>query len=265
MRSFKKAAVFLFLATLTVCGVNAGNWDDSSDGRESDEFADVSSKQPYSPEIDSQQDQQGEPVATEAVKKKQKMRLFLRELAILKKAAKAAGGDLKVSIQPVGISSGELVDSLARLDWFDISPGDDAVMIRSREEDPYVFQMREEVGKLEQKRNALMKDVKELESLLVQGENRLRSMHDAMVTQQQGGVFQDKGVVRPQASVQGGVMSVPSTFPGQRIPDQNAPQGASTPQRQEADDEIEVEEGGAPFSPRSTVMLAPSTKGVKTK
>ncbi|MFH1066383.1 MAG: hypothetical protein V1746_00530 [bacterium] len=250
-----------------MCGARARSFDDASGRKEeTNETSSASSKPFYSAQADSGFPEQEQQASGETTRKR--MRLFLRELAVLKKAAKAAGGDLKVSLQPVGISSEELVESLARLDWFDISPGDDAVMIRSREEDPYVAQMRAEVDQLEQKRNALMKDVKELERLLVQGEDKLRSLQEAVASQRQpSNAFQDRGVVRPQGSSQSGVVSVPATFPGQRFPDQNPAQGSSRPMRpqQEEGDEVEMEESAAPFSPNSTVMLAPSTKGVKTK
>lgn len=102
-----------------------------------------------------------------------RLRLFLRELSILQKAAEQAGGKIKVSIEPVGITSEELVSHLANTKWFDISATEDTIVVRSKTEDPYMVRLREETNQLESKRQNLLTDIQTLQRMQKEWNERL--------------------------------------------------------------------------------------------
>ncbi|MFZ5807215.1 MAG: hypothetical protein ACOY3I_08430 [Verrucomicrobiota bacterium] len=103
-----------------------------------------------------------------------RLRLYLRELAILQQAAKKAGGQIRVSIEPVGITSEELATQLASMNWFDIRPTNDAIVVRSKTDDPYLLRLREETSQLEEKRQSLMSDIQTLQRMANEWKEKIR-------------------------------------------------------------------------------------------
>lgn len=150
-----------------------------------------------------------------------RLRLFLRELTILQHAAKKAGGDIRVTIEPVGITPEELIGPLAASNWFDIKYGQDAIVVKSKEQDPYVDKMRDEVAHLEQQRKTLLNDVQSLERLASEWRSRVP-------THQASSLPQDQQAQQP-SSMQ---MSYPKTMISQQqqqLPLQQQPGYQPTP------------------------------------
>jgi hypothetical protein len=83
----------------------------------------------------------------------------------LQDAARAIGGDLHVSITTDGIVPEDLVVPLMKLGYFEITPKNDVIVVKSRDEDPYAIKMRQEVDQLERRRGNLLSDVTLLEKV----------------------------------------------------------------------------------------------------
>jgi hypothetical protein len=94
-----------------------------------------------------------------------RLKLYLRDLAALQKAAKTVGGDIHISITTVGCTPEDLVVPLSKMGYFDIQPKENVIVVKSKSEDPYVTQLRQDVLKLERRRAVLFNDVKLLERL----------------------------------------------------------------------------------------------------
>lgn len=101
-----------------------------------------------------------------------KLEINLRELKVLKRAAQAAGGELKVSVVPVGVTADDLFLRASETGFFDLSQKNDGQILRisSKEKDPYSENLKKEVVALELRRAQLMKDVNALESLIEQNQ-----------------------------------------------------------------------------------------------
>jgi hypothetical protein len=94
------------------------------------------------------------------------IKMKLRELAILRRAAQMAGGDIKVSVKTLGITRDDLLVPLGKLGVFDLIANDDgSVSIESKNEDPMLEGLQDEVKKLEQRRRSLLADVRVLEGV----------------------------------------------------------------------------------------------------
>lgn len=122
---------------------------------------------------------------TQYVNQGRRLRLFLRELTIIQQAAKKAGGDIRVTIEPVGVSPEELIGPLAAANWFDIKYGQDAIVVKSKEEDPYLGKLREEVARLEEQRKSLLNDVQSLERMAMDWKSKMRSYQASPNEQEQ--------------------------------------------------------------------------------
>lgn len=93
------------------------------------------------------------------------LRLYFRELSILRQAALAAGGDIKVSIAPVGITAEDMIVPLSQTGWFELKADGNVIVVQSRTDDPYLAKVRTEIGKLERRRSYLLHDLKLLEKM----------------------------------------------------------------------------------------------------
>lgn len=94
-----------------------------------------------------------------------RLRLFLRELSILQQAARSAGGDIQVSITPVGITAEDLIVPLTQSGWFSVRPEGDVIVVESRQEDPRLAQLKAENIELEKRRRVLLGQIEILERL----------------------------------------------------------------------------------------------------
>ena len=95
------------------------------------------------------------------------LHIQLRELLWLHQIAQEAGGDIEVSIRPLHLTVEDLLVPLVRSKLFEVKKEDkgNAVLVRSKAEDPYLLQLREEVARLERHRQSLLGDLSVLESL----------------------------------------------------------------------------------------------------
>ncbi|MDE1169783.1 MAG: hypothetical protein PW734_01015 [Verrucomicrobium sp.] len=94
-----------------------------------------------------------------------RLRLALHELILLQQAAHEAGGDIRISIDPVGITTEDLIVPLARDPEFLVKREGDVIIVSTRSPDAVAMQMRQEVQKLEDRRRALLQDISVLERL----------------------------------------------------------------------------------------------------
>jgi|GEM_PF-4481329 len=92
-----------------------------------------------------------------------RVRLFLRELSIVQQAARAAGGDIKVTITPIGITAEDLIVPLTKSGWFNVRQDGDVVIIESRSDDPYRVKLNEDIAQLEKRRRVLLDQIGVLE------------------------------------------------------------------------------------------------------
>lgn len=92
-----------------------------------------------------------------------RLRLFLRELSILQQAARSAGGDIQVTITPVGITAEDLVVPLTKSGWFNVRPDGDVIIVESRSDDPYRVELNADIAKLEKRRRVLLNQIETLE------------------------------------------------------------------------------------------------------
>ena len=117
------------------------------------------------------------------------LRLYFRELSILRQAALAAGGDLKISILPVGITAEDMIVPLSQMGWFELKPEGNVIVVQSRTDDPYLTQVRTEIGRLERRRSYLLHDLKLLEKMAQTGSQKLPPVPQLVVPQTQAPVL----------------------------------------------------------------------------
>lgn len=140
--------------------------------------------QPYSTSPQQPLSVDGAPVYTESVSEQftapipsapvnpRSLRLFLRELSLLQEAARSVGGDLLVNITPVGITPEDLIVPLTQLGWFDVRAEGNVIVVESKQNDPHLIRLQEEVARLENRRRHLLSDVRVLQRMADQVQPR---------------------------------------------------------------------------------------------
>ncbi|MDD2706945.1 MAG: hypothetical protein PHV34_02965 [Verrucomicrobiae bacterium] len=93
-----------------------------------------------------------------------RVEMVLRELQLLRKAARQAGGDLSVSIKPEGIVTEDLLAPLLRMGCFRLSAQPDgAVRVESLRTNLSAGELGDEVQRLERRRRMLLEQILMLE------------------------------------------------------------------------------------------------------
>lgn len=128
-----------------------------------------------------------------------RLRIFLRELSILQQAAQSIGGDIRVTITPVGITAEDLVVPLTQMGCFDIRPQGDMIIVESKKDDGQVAQINHEIAQLERRRRFLLNDIQILERLAAQKQQQQHSApaQDPTAVAWQAGPVVNPPPVRP--------------------------------------------------------------------
>ncbi len=84
---------------------------------------------------------------------------------MLSRAARMAGGSIKVKIEPVGIKVADLVGPLQQLGYFDVfqQQGGHQLVIRTKQKDPMTAQFEGQVQKLRDETFRLLDEIHRLE------------------------------------------------------------------------------------------------------